>query len=117
MDLQATLTAQEAHIPGIAEATAPAVRRYVDATGPLNVQLYVPPAYLADVRRRNARTRLAQLSIGSHWLHEETGRWRRVPRDGRVCQRCGAGELDDAGHMVFRCAALADVRRRHAGLL
>ena len=64
------------------------------------------------------RTVIEQQRTGSHWLAVESGRraGAAVPRDQRVCQRCGSGEVDDEAHMVFRCAALSAVRREHANL-
>ncbi|EFN58440.1 hypothetical protein CHLNCDRAFT_50203 [Chlorella variabilis] len=46
--------------------------------------------YLDAVRRRQDREALAQLHNGAHWGTEETGRWLRRPREGRVCPHCHA---------------------------
>ena len=63
------------------------LRHYVQQVRGLSL---MPPAlgqrqpYLEAVRRRQQREALAQLRTGSHWGAEETGRWRRQPREARL---------------------------------
>lgn len=92
-------------------------QRYVESVGSTDRQGYTTPAvYLQMVTKWSDRKRLAQLRTGSHWLAEETGRWIGQSREQRQCQRCNCGDIDDAAHMVFRCAALAPQRLRHPEL-
>jgi hypothetical protein len=71
---------------------------------------------LVDGGRRPGRRRLAQFRMGSHMLGVGTGRWQRLPRAERICQRCSCGVVDDEAHMVWGCSALIDQRVQHAEL-
>ena len=105
------------HVCAVALSGAPAVQRYLRATGPMTMETYKPAQYLTQVGHSRARRCLAQLRSGSHWLREETGRWVGLPREARLCARCGAAEIDDAFHMALRCTALAEIHMRHIDLL
>ena len=61
----------------------------------------VPPPVCNQCQWR----RLAQFRMGSHMLGVETGRWQRLPRAQRLCQRCSCGVVDDEAHMVWECPA------------
>ena len=110
--------ARAAHFARLTQAPTPTVQRYLEAVGTPVMTAYKPAAYLTAVTS-DGRKALAQLRTGSHWLRENTGRHTRpvTPRHERLCVRCGCGEVDDAGHMALRCAALADVRQSHAAVL
>ena len=95
----------------------PKSQHYVDNARAIDKQSYTTPAaYLQMVTKWSDRKRLAQLRTGSHWLAEETGRWLGQIREQRQCQRCNSGAIDDAQHMVFNCAALAEQRMRRPEL-
>ena len=57
--------------------------------------------YLQAVASKTSRRRLAQFRMGSHMLGVETGRWQRLPRAERLCQRCSCGAVDDEAHMIW----------------
>jgi superfamily II helicase len=38
---------------------------------------------------------ICRLRISSHRLQIETGRYRNVPRDERICQNCSENEVED----------------------
>ena len=40
----------------------------------------------------------------------ETGRWRGVAREERVCEECGSGEVEDVEHWLVRCEAWKTLR-------
>ncbi len=65
----------------------------------------LPAAYLGAVRQHSCRVALAQLRTGSHWLAEETGRWKWVPRAQRTCPHCQGG-LEDVQPVLFACLVL-----------
>ena len=65
---------------------------------------------------KTSRRRLAQFRMGSHMLGVETGRWQRLPRAERLCQRCSCGAVDDEAHMIWGCPALIDQRVQHSEL-
>ena len=48
---------------------------------------------------------------GSACLAVVRGRWRRVPRDQRVCGWCGLGLVEDERHFVDVCERWASERR------
>ena len=72
--------------------------------------------YLCAVRERRRRQALAQLRTGSHWGAEETGRWKRVPCEQRVCPHCAMNATETVSHMTFDCPRFASVRARFSDL-
>lgn len=59
---------------------------------------------------------LARFRLSCHHLAVETGRWRGLAIDDCVCTLCGTGAVQDEHHVLFRCPALSDSRRRYAVL-
>ena len=53
---------------------------------------------------------LMRLRLGAHDLRVCTGRWERLPRDQRLCQRCQQGVVEDELHMVFECSLYQHLR-------
>ena len=51
----------------------------------------------------------------SYGLPKDIGSQSRVPRHQRVCQLCGTG-FGDEMHLVFECAAMADLRGQFPGI-
>ena len=56
-----------------------------------------------------AMQRLLRFRTGCHGLPKDIGSQSGVPRHQRVCQLCGTG-FGDEMHLVFECAAMADLR-------
>ena len=69
----------------------------LDVRGPVNCDNYQMAHYLQAVASKTSRQRLAQIRMGSHMLGVETGRWQRLPRAERLCQRCSCSAVDDEG--------------------
>ena len=63
--------------------------------------------YVPDLLRRS----FTCLRLSAHRLHVETGRWSRIPRDQRVCDKCHLNEIQDEYHVVFRCTHSGDIRQ------
>ena len=42
--------------------------------------------------------------LGSHNLPIETGRWKRIPREMRLCNECNV--LGDENHVLFHCSSV-----------
>jgi hypothetical protein len=40
----------------------------------------------------------------AHRLQIETGRYRNVPRDERLCQKCSENEIEDEVHFLIKCS-------------
>ena len=60
-------------------------------------------------RTHAAMQRLLRFRTGCHGLPKDVGSQSGVPRHQRVCQLCGTG-FGDEMHLVFECAAMADLR-------
>ena len=43
--------------------------------------------------------------LGTHFLPIETGRWRRIPRDQRLCTACGV--VGDERHVLYSCSLIS----------
>ena len=54
------------------------------------------------VKCKRRRRRLVKLRGGTAELEVETGRWRGVSREERICKNCRGGEVEDVGHLVMR---------------
>ena len=95
-------------------------RQYVATTGAAETDGKLSlPAYLHAIPQRSRRQALAQLRTGSHWLAEETGRWRQQQRDERLCPHChavGEQHIEDAAHAVLFCPRAAALRAQYPGL-
>ena len=77
------------------------VREWLGVRGPVNGDNYQLAGYLQAVASKTGRRRLAQFRMGSHMLGVETGRWQRLPRAERLCQRCSCGVVDDEGRKEY----------------
>ena len=56
-----------------------------------------------------AMQRFLRFRTGYHGLPKDIGSQSGVPRHQRVCQLCGT-DFGDEMHLVFECAAMADLR-------
>ena len=73
---------------------------------------YLPSPCLA-VPDFTRRLRLLQLRSGSHWLHEETGRWSNLEKEERVCKQCldnGKKVCETVEHVIFDCPTYESTR-------
>ena len=61
----------------------------------------LPSPFLSCVTVGDAITRFR---CGSHNLPIETGRWRRTPREARLCSNCHV--MGDESHVLFNCSAI-----------
>ena len=52
----------------------------------------------------NAGDAITRFRCGSHNLPIETGRWRRIPRQARLCSVCHV--MGDESHVLFNCTAI-----------
>jgi hypothetical protein len=70
-----------------------------------------PAGYVDLLNGRECVTAMARFRMGSHHLGVETGRWKKIPRNQRVCACCNIDERDDELHLL-RCPALNELRER-----
>ena len=59
----------------------------------------------ADVQSKIYRRVLMQLRGGTAHFRIETGRWRQIPRELRVCRECSSGDIEDLNHWLLHCSA------------
>ena len=64
------------------------------------------------VKCKRRRRRLVKLRGGTAELEVETGRWRGVRREERICKNCRGGEVEDVGHLVMRCTYVEEEREK-----
>ena len=60
---------------------------------------------------------MAKLRGGTAGLEVETGRWRGVSSEERVCKNCQSGEVEDVEHLLMRCSSVADEREKLVRLM
>ncbi len=53
---------------------------------------------------------LVRFRVGAHNLRNVTGRWERMPRQQRICERCAEGCVEDEFHLTFECSAYDSLR-------
>ena len=53
---------------------------------------------------------LVRFRVGAHNLRNVTGRWERMPRQQRICERCVDGCVEDEFHLTFECSAYDSLR-------
>ena len=56
---------------------------------------------------------LCKFRCGSHRLPIETGRWRGVSINDRLCHLCDSGDIGDEYHYVMTCKALCLEREKY----
>jgi len=58
------------------------------------------------------RSFTAQLRSGTLPLHVETGRFRNIKLENRICSLCQLNEIEDEVHFLFKCPLYNEVRER-----
>ena len=58
------------------------------------------------------RRRLVNLRGGTAELGVETGRWRGVRREEKICKNWSGGEVEDVGHLVMTCTYVKEEREK-----
>ncbi len=69
-------------------------------------------ARCAEVKCKWRRRVLVQLRGGTAALEVETGRWRGVSWEGRVCRNCRSEEVENVEHWLLRCTGMAEEREK-----
>ena len=59
--------------------------------------------YVHKIEDRHARKLLASLRLSCHPLRIESGRYRNIARENRLCENCTLGEIEDEEHFVTTC--------------
>ena len=63
-----------------------------------------------EVDCKRQRRMLAKLRGGTAELRIETGRWRGLKREERICKNCRSREVEDAEHLVMKCELVKEER-------
>ena len=59
---------------------------------------------------RGSRTSIAKLRTGTLPLSIETGRYRHIALDQRLCRSCDRNVIEDEIHFIFHCEKYNDIR-------
>ena len=68
-------------------------------------------ARCVEVEDKKMRRILTKLQGGTAELRIETGRWRGLRREDRVCTICCDGEIEEAEHLILRCKVAGEERK------
>ena len=58
----------------------------------------------------NNRKALTQIRTSSHTLAIETGRWKKLKREERLCKHCNRNQIEDEQHLIFDCISYSTER-------
>lgn len=64
--------------------------------------------YYLSYHNKQLRTLLSKLRLSDHKLMIELGRYRKIPRDQRLCVICNT--LDDESHFLLECKINSNIR-------
>ena len=79
----------------------------------LNVSLNSHPIYVTDKFIPDyLRESFTRIRLMSHNLKIETGRWSRIPREGRIC-RCNSENVQTETHVLVDCSLTHAIRIRY----
>lgn len=70
--------------------------------------------YVSICMNNKYRSVIAQLRSGILPLEVETGRWRGIELENRLCQLCSSGCVEDEAHFLFSCDFYTNERQRFA---
>ena len=66
-------------------------------------QRFSKEIYLTDIKDKKVRTFFTKFRISAHRLNIETGRYRNIPVDQRLCKCCTYGVVEDEVHFALSC--------------
>ena len=59
--------------------------------------------YLHIIKNSKLRSHLTKFRISAHKLRIETGRYTKVAREDRICNKCNLNVVEDECHFLFHC--------------
>lgn len=78
-----------------------------------DIDTYCFEPYLSLIGKRQHARVLSQFRTGSHWLGIQTGRYKGVTREERLCVRCDLGVVDDEFHCLTQCPCFNHLRQKY----
>jgi hypothetical protein len=78
-----------------------------------DIDTYYFEPYLSLIGKRQHARVLSQFRTGSHWLGIQTGRYKGVTREERLCVRCDLGVVDDEFHCLTQCPCFNHLRQKY----
>jgi len=69
--------------------------------------------YLDYVSQEKSRITLTRLRLSSHNLEIETGRYRNVDRNNRVCRLCSLNTIESEYHFLLCCTTFTNIRKKY----
>ena len=68
------------------------------------------PSYVKKYLNRIQRAHVAKLFSGNLPLRVETGRYRSIPLENRLCTHCNLNQVEDEIHFITSCELYTDIR-------
>ena len=68
--------------------------------------------YLNLINKFDIRKSITKLRISAHKLIIETGRYSKIPRADRLCNKCDANVLGDEIHFLLECSTFENERTK-----
>ena len=76
-------------------------------------QKYHSEPYLNYITDPSTRKEVTRFRISAHSLRIETGRYKKLDRDKRICLMCNSGDVEDEFHFIIKCQAYLDIRNKY----
>jgi len=70
---------------------------------------YSPSPYLVLTRKNPSRA-LVRFRISRHQLRIETGRYKKIPRNERICHFCASNKIENEIYFLLDCEAYSQIR-------
>ena len=64
-----------------------------------------------NIRSRQKRSVLAKIRMGTLPIKIETGRYRSISEDQRICDNCNLNEIENEKHFVYHCTKHQNIRK------
>ena len=76
----------------------------------INPNLEVHDFYENNVMNELDRILWTRFRLGNHYLKIETGRWTKIPRSDRLCDKCYSNEIQTLKHAIYECNFTRNMR-------
>lgn len=67
--------------------------------------------FLEKVSNFKTRQSITKLRVSDHILEIEQGRYRKIPRNQRICKFCNLNQVDDECHFFLKCQQNNEIRK------